>query len=146
MNFRHHEPVIPVEREIITAFVDDDQQVYCDQFGPIASWTPTLQRAHGAGAMRPCVHRTHPMEPVVLFEAEWVLHLHWQLCLDRSVPVIASRHVDVVTLAFDVIGPVGECSHPVRHKPENRWDYRLYHLRWWDQDETSTRYLVGVAG
>jgi hypothetical protein len=82
----------------------------------------------------------------MLFAADWLHQLDWRarICGDKRA-VIARRVNDVVTLAFDVIGPTEDCHHnPNRHKPENSWSYQLYRMRWWDDENLFDSVLLGV--
>jgi hypothetical protein len=136
--------IIPPEREIITVYKDNIEDCcYCNQFGLVNGWHPSEQASHRHGHNRPCVHRFEPMPPAVLLSADWVAHLHWQMHIANN--VMAARTSDVLTMAFDVIGPVLGCKNrPHGRKPENRWQYRLYHMRWWDEDDYSDRVVLGV--
>jgi hypothetical protein len=138
-----HTFIIPPEREIITVY-QDENDCYCNEFGKVDGWHPADQASHQHGPSRPCLHRFAPMPSRVLFSHDWVAGLHWQLHIANN--VMAARTADMVTLAFDVIGPVlGCCNKTNFHKPPNVWQYRLYHIRWWDDDDLSDRVVLGVC-
>ena len=137
-----HAPIIPPERETIVVLRDDDD-CYTDAFGRVYDWQASQHVCHHPpGHSRMCVHRLTPPQPVILMGTDWVTQLHWQMRLADF--ALASRVADVVTVAFDVIGPTTGCHHKTRQKPENRWQYRLYHMRWWDQDDLSDQVVLGV--
>jgi hypothetical protein len=139
-----HTPIIPPEREIITIYRDDENDYYCNEFGKVDGWHSADQASHQHGPSRPCIHRFEPMPSNVLFSYCWVHDLHWQLHIAHD--VMAGRTADVVTMAFDVIGPILGCHNNKTNfrKPENLWHYRLYHMRWWDEDDLSERVVLGV--
>jgi hypothetical protein len=125
---------------------EDLKEFRCNEFGVVHSWKPGLQHTHNlGGASRPCVHRDEPMPRTQLFGTDWVRSLCWQLVLtDGQYPVMACRKQDLVTIAFDRIGPVLGCTNkPNGQKPENRWQYRLYPIHWWDIGDANN-VLLGV--
>jgi hypothetical protein len=138
--------MVPPEREIVTLYTqpDTDHHCYCDKFGQVHGWHAADQATHRIGNSRACIHRFVPMPSTVLIATTWVENLNWQLHIVNN--VMASRTGDVLTLAIDVIGPVADCTtKPQDRAPHNRWCYRLYHIRWWDEDDFSPRVLLGVA-
>jgi hypothetical protein len=139
----HTATIIPPEREIITIYQNDDNDYYCNEFGKVEGWHSADQASHQHGPSRPCLHRFEPMPPCVFLSHNWVTDLHWQLHIRND--VMAARTADIVTMAFDVIGPVPGCRNKTNfHKPENIWHYRLYHMRWWNEDDDSGRIVLGV--
>lgn len=138
---------IPTDRQTVKIWMDNrDMSLHCMAFGRVHDWTPRLQKSHeGRGSGRVCVHRLEPLPPTQLLCADWVSGLSWQpQVIVKNAPVIASRVGDVVTLAFDVIGPTADCIRELPPIAENRCSYRLYRMQWWDEDAPADNVLLGV--
>ena len=116
---------------------DDGSDEFTTQFGKVEGHP--IARSHSTGASRPCCHALETPLSQELFSREWVARMSWYPTLYRlgaGTPVIASRHFDLVTIAFDVIGPISTCSHvPGRLEDRNRFSYRLFPMRFWDDPE-----------
>lgn len=147
----HFINIVPAQRPPVSVFKDDDNTVYCNEFGEIHSWKPLLQSGHRSGRSRRCIHRLEPMPQNILFGADWCAQLTWcaTICGNKH-PVIASRKHDVVTCSFDVLGPIVtdngyRCEHrPTAIKPDFAWQYRLYRIRWWDDKTPCDNVYLGV--
>lgn len=138
---QNNSPVITVYSE------DEGNTLQCSEFGRVYSWHHNLQVSHGRknrSNARACLHRKEPLPHTMLF-ADTVFNYNWQPVLVPETGSIISRQGDVVTLAFDQIGDTKGCTHiPNQHVPENRWAYRLFPMRWWDQDEPASYVFLGV--
>jgi hypothetical protein len=101
-------------------------ELWTDRWGVVVSpWS----KMHQHNRSRPCVHSLRIPGQCELFGADWVRDLSWQPTLYRlgAEPVIASRVEDVVTIAFDVVGPLDHCHRkPGRLLDANRWAYRMF--------------------
>lgn len=96
----------------------------------------------------PCVHLLDLAMPrCVLISREWADGLNFQPAVysRRRLPVLASRNLDVVTLAANVVGPVAHCRRtPPLRLDTARWYYRLMPMRWWDDHEPADNLWLGV--
>lgn len=141
--------IVPLDRPTIDLYLDDDKRFYCNEFGLVHSWAPSLQCGHRWGSSRTCVHRTEPMPHTMLFGTDWLRQLDWRSTLldTPNCPVIAACTGDIVTVAFDVIGPIqanGYRCAKLPRQPEHCWAYRLHPLRWWDEENPCDNVYLGV--
>ena len=131
----------------VTIWFDGESDLFTTEYGPVEGH-PRVQSHSANQAGRPCCHALEPPIRCELFAAEWAAQMRWQPTLYKygaGMPVIASRKFDIVTLAFDVIGPTQRCSHtPMRLEERNKFCYKLFPFRFWDEDEVFTRALLGV--
>lgn len=105
---------------------------------------------HYVGTGRPCVHAVRvPMVFAVIRSV--VDSLHWQPRLfdgDPKCPCIASIRDGVLTLAFDVLGPVPPNEGQRRHRkgecPVYRYHFELHPVKWWDEDEPLADVFLAV--
>lgn len=118
-------------REPIIVHVTDE--FWTDKFGPVHS--PHTKAHNGferdleLKVPRPCVHAIEPPAKTMFFVKDWALKLWWQptVLADGSCPVVAARHHDIVTVAFDCIGPVDNCHNRPTDLPQAyRWAYTMF--------------------
>jgi hypothetical protein len=139
----HNREIVPPERPVIMIYRDEDS-LYCNEFGEVHSWHPSHEVSHHVNRQTVCVHRLQPMPHTMLFGIDWVAKLHWQTCLVGPTPCYANRLHDIVTIGCDVIGPIEGCRHRFTARCESHWSYRLYRIRWWDQDIIFDGAYLGV--
>lgn len=143
--------IVPLDRPVIHVLRDEtDNELYCNEFGKIDGWHPGQHCGHTrGGAARICVHRLCDMERTTLFGQEWVAQLHWwaTMIAGRN-PVIASRTGDVVSLMFDVIGPIKHgayrCQGVGHDKPKHKFIYQLHRIQFWDEENPCDKMYLGV--
>jgi hypothetical protein len=123
----------------------DAGEMWTDNYGVVEGSHSKLHRRNGS---RPCVHAIKVPAPTELFSISWVRQLGWQPALYTigSCPVIACRVEDLVTLAFDVVGPVLYCHRrPGPLVDANRWTYRMHPFIFDDRpDEVYPTCWLGV--
>jgi hypothetical protein len=103
----------------------DAGELWTDRYGIVLG---SDSKMHRQNKSRACVHAIKVPMPTELFGVGWVRQLGWQPTLYSlgACPVIASRIEDLVTLAFDVVGPVEGCRlKPGPLQEANRWTYRM---------------------
>lgn len=83
--------------------------------------------------------------PHTMLFGEHVFRHNWQPVYVPRCGAIISRISDIVSISFDQIGDIQGCrALPTARIPENRWQYRLYPMRWWDDDKPLTNVFLGV--
>jgi hypothetical protein len=113
-------------KEAINVFVKDNA-LHTNEFGEILPWRRQHQDAHPCEGSRACTHRLEPMPTTQLFGEDWLRQLDPKLTIVGWTPaVLAALKDGVVTLGFDVIGPVEGCTHVPGALPEHCWNYALY--------------------
>lgn len=148
------------QESILTAIVDSREPIvvrfdkvqldwYTDQFGRVEGQPRGKSHRYNQNG-RPCVHALNPLLRCELFGRSWVAQLGWQPCLYKNIlghdgHVIAARRDDIVTVAFDVIGPLHNCTHqPLKLEERNKFYYKLFPFRFDDQDDIFDRAWLGV--
>ena len=105
---------------------------------------------HQPGTGRPCIHAVRV--PIVFAVTQSVVEsLHWQPRIfdgDSKAPCIASIRSGVLTIAFDMIGPVppneGHRTHRQGESPPYRYEFNLHPVRWFDEDEPMDGLFLAV--
>lgn len=101
---------------------------------------------------QPCIHGPATFPRACLFSRAFVARLNFQpIFYDRiCVPVIASRHGALVTLAVNSTHPVTRPHPNVTQKTPRcldaqcQWVYQMCAMQWWDEHEPDERLWLGV--
>lgn len=125
----------------------DDLDIVC-QYGKIDTPSTAFHGFVGNGSgVRQCFHALKPLPPVVLFGADAILDIGPMPYMHTATwPCILSRHGDLVTMAFDRVGPIGACHRRPRtpFRPMVIQEYRLSPVQWWDEYTPTHTMLLGV--
>jgi hypothetical protein len=129
--------------DLLVVYRDDANRLRCNEFGAIH--TAVRSTLHRVGNRRACVHVPSPLPHTMFFSTSWLAQFDWRsVIVERDYPCIASRTGDILTMAFDAVGPVTGCRNKCRDVPEHRWAYRLHPFRWWDDDNPCDTAYLGV--
>lgn len=119
----------PLTSEETIDVFSKDNSLYTNVFGEVYPWRRRDQDAHLPANSRICTHRLKPMPATQLFGDEWLRQLSPQLSITGWAPVWGALNNGVVTLGFDMVGPVEDCINIPGALPENHWNYKLYPVR-----------------
>lgn len=122
----------------------DENYYYTTQYGGKIE-SRQRGRSHSTnGAGRRCMHALDAPRSCALFSRAWVTQLGWQPIIYTH--CIASRHVDLVTIAFDVVGTTQYCRRkPGALEARNKFCYKLFPMRFDDDEHVSRSLWLGVC-